>query len=39
MEIEKKPDYVKDVMNAGNKNAREASEKTMSEVRKLMKLI
>jgi tryptophanyl-tRNA synthetase len=39
MEIEKKPDYVKDVMNAGNQSARETSEKTMSEVRKLMKLI
>ncbi len=39
MEIEKKPDYIRDVMAKGNKTAYEASEKTMSEVRRLMKLI
>lgn len=39
MEIEKKPDYIKDVMLKGNKNACKVSEETMMEVRKLMKLI
>ena len=39
IEIDKKPDYVKDVMLTGNKNANEKAEQTMAEVRKLMKLI
>ncbi|MCX8094357.1 MAG: tryptophan--tRNA ligase [Candidatus Goldbacteria bacterium] len=38
-EIEKKPDYIMDVMNKGNKDALDAAEATMREVRKLMKLI
>ncbi len=38
-EIEKKPDYINEVMTEGNKNACKVSEETMEEVRRLMKLI
>jgi tryptophanyl-tRNA synthetase len=38
-EIESKPDYIRNIMIEGNKKACKVTEETMSEVRKLMKLI
>ncbi|MDI9483096.1 MAG: tryptophan--tRNA ligase [Bacillota bacterium] len=37
-ELLKRPDYIKDVMNEGNRKARETAEKTMNEVRAAMKI-
>jgi len=38
LELQKKPEYIREVIENGNKNARKTAEKTMLEVRKAMKV-